>query len=177
MFRRPCAYWASYTCLVSHVFNVLFLSDLFLLRNRSIIRDELRTLRNRTIQRLYNLFNVEGLPFTLNHTYLKEYKDKFLQHYKEIRRRSRGQDLVVRRLAGTGSPEPELDGTTQQGAHEGHSKDLTTLVETLQKLGLPCTPADLHRLLPEDECEPALDIMASVRAYFQGLSRFSIVFF
>lgn len=143
------------------------------------MRDELRILRSRTVQRLYNLFNVEGLPFTLNHTYLQEYKDKFLQHYREIRRRSRGQDLIIRRLTGPGSSEPDPDEVRLQPIAqqnpESSSKELAILVGTLQKLGLPCTPADLHRLLPDDECEPALDIMASVRAYFQGNTAFALL--
>ncbi|KAF8510028.1 hypothetical protein JB92DRAFT_3119326 [Gautieria morchelliformis] len=36
----------------------------------------------------------------------------------------------------------------------------------LARFGLSC-PNDLHRLLPDDDLEPALDVIASVRAYFQ----------
>jgi len=89
--------------------------------------------------------------------YLKEYKDKFLAHYRDIRRRSRGQDAIVRRFqASEGIVSTQLRNDIE---------DLTIL---LHRFGLTCTPADLPRLLPEDELEPALDIMATVRAYFQG---------
>jgi hypothetical protein len=90
--------------------------------------------------------------------YLKEYKAKFLAHYRDIRRRSKGQDAIIRRFQ-------ELEGaiTTHQSDVE-----LTNLTGILQRFGLTCSPNDLHRLLPEDELEPALDIIATVRAYFQG---------
>ncbi|KAF8510018.1 hypothetical protein JB92DRAFT_3119320 [Gautieria morchelliformis] len=109
----------------------------------AIIREQLRLLHETTLQRLNRLLSVEGLPFTLNHMYLKAYKDKFLAHYRDIRR----QKAKIR--------------FTQLGTH---SLDLTLF---LQRFGLSCTPNDLHRLLPDDDLEPALDVVASVRAYFQ----------
>ena len=124
---------------------------------RAIVREQLRSQHDTTLQRLNGLLSVEGLPFTLNHMYLKEYKDKFLAHYRDIRRRSKGQDTIVRRLQ-------ESEGTVNT-----HSRaELVDLTGLLQRFGLTCTPKDLHRLLPEDDLEPALDIIATVRAYFQG---------
>lgn len=124
---------------------------------RTIVREQLYALHEYTLQRLNGLLSVEGLPFTLNHMYLKEYKDKFLAHYRDIRQRSRGQDVIIRRFQGSDA----LISTQLRNDIE----DLTVL---LRRFGLACTPADLPRLLPEDELEPALDIMATVRAYFQG---------
>ena len=124
---------------------------------RAIVREQLRSLHETTLQRLNGLLSVEGLPFTLNHMYLKEYKDKFLSHYRDIRRRSMGQDTIVHRLQ-----EPEGILATQP------RPELVDLTALLQRFGLTCTPKDLHRLLPEDDLEPALDIIATVRAYFQG---------
>lgn len=125
--------------------------------SRAIVREQLHSLHETTLQQLNGLLSVEGLPFTLNHTYLKEYKNKFLAHYRDIRQRSKGHDTIVRRLQ-----EPE--GTVAAPAHP----KLADLTDLLQRFGLTCTPKDLHRLLPEDELEPALDIIATVRAYFQG---------
>ena len=111
-----------------------------------------------TLQRLNSLLSVEGLPFTLNHMYLKEYKAKFLAHYRDIRRRSKGQDAIVHRFQ-------ELNKVV---ATDRPNLELMNLTGILQRFGLTCSPNDLHRLLPEDELEPALDIIATVRAYFQG---------
>ncbi|KAF8589012.1 hypothetical protein K439DRAFT_1333756 [Ramaria rubella] len=124
-------------------------------RVMAIVREKLRTLHGTTLQRLNNLLSVEGLPFTLNHMYLKEYKDKFLTHYRDIRRRSKGQDTIVRRFQIS-------EGAVSTQLHN----ELVDLTELLQRFGLTCTTADLHRLLPEDGFEPALDIIATVRAYF-----------
>ena len=45
---------------------------------------------------------------------------------------------------------------------------------SLAAIGLPGVKAeDLAKLLPPDRMEPALMIMADVRAYFQGVSSFS----
>ncbi|KAF8510023.1 hypothetical protein JB92DRAFT_3144495 [Gautieria morchelliformis] len=103
----------------------------------AIIREQLRLLHETTLRRLKRLLSVEGLPFTLNHMYLKDYKDKFLAHYRDIRR----QKAKIRLFA----------------AFKTHRGLLT------------CTPNDLHRLLPDDDLEPALDVIASVRAYFQAV--------
>jgi hypothetical protein len=47
----------------------------------------------------------------------------------------------------------------------GVSKVLAGLVD-IGMVGVQ--PEDLPKLLPSDEMEPALDIMADVRSYFQG---------
>ncbi|KIJ25994.1 hypothetical protein M422DRAFT_192801, partial [Sphaerobolus stellatus SS14] len=122
----------------------------------SIVRDQLRNLSDKAMQHLNSLLSVEGLPFTLNHSQLREYKEAFLAHYKDIRRRSKGQDAIVRRFQ-----DSEAVLSTQ------FRNDLTDLTELLQRFGLPCTPTDLQRLLPEDKFDPALDIIATVRAYFE----------
>lgn len=46
---------------------------------------------------------------------------------------------------------------------------MSLVLSNLNKVGLPgIQPTDLARLLPPDQNEPALHIMASVSAYFQG---------
>jgi len=112
---------------------------------------------DKTLQRLNSLLSIEGLPFTLNHAQLQEYKDEFLAHYRDIRRRSKGQDTIVQRLQQT-------EGVVSAQLNN----ELLDLVELLRQFGLPCKPADLHRLLPEDGLAPALDIIATVRAYFES---------
>ncbi|KIJ46924.1 hypothetical protein M422DRAFT_249668 [Sphaerobolus stellatus SS14] len=122
----------------------------------SIVRDQLRNLSDKAMQHLNSLLSVEGLPFTLNHSQLREYKEAFLVHCKDIRRRPKGQDAIVRRFQ-----DSEVALSTQ------FRNDLTDLTELLQRFGLPCTSTDLQRLLSENKFDPALDIIATVRAYFE----------
>ncbi|KIJ25989.1 hypothetical protein M422DRAFT_273000 [Sphaerobolus stellatus SS14] len=101
----------------------------------SIVRDQLRNLSDKALQHLNSLLSVEGLPFTLNHSQLREYKEAFL--------------------------DSEAALSTQ------FRNDLIDLTKLLQRFGLPCTPTNLQRLLPEDKFDSALDIIATVRAYFE----------
>ena len=89
--------------------------------------------------------------------YLKEYKDKSLAHYRDIRPNSKGEDTIVRRLQ-----EPEGIVLTHP-----RPKLLVDLTDLLPSSGLTFMPKDLYRLLPEDDLEPALDIIATALAYFK----------
>ncbi|KAF8991459.1 P-loop containing nucleoside triphosphate hydrolase protein [Cyathus striatus] len=104
---------------------------------------------------------VEDRPFSLNDHYLADYKEKFLTHFKSAR------DKQVNKTAidNIKSYSPSTTGVgISSSTQYGISKVLTGLAE----MGITGVQAeDLARLLPSDKMEPALVIMADVRAYFQ----------
>jgi len=105
------------------------------------------------------------MPFSLNTHYLADYKDKFLAHYKGAREKyDRGALIDVidkcnkkpRKSSKTDWPESEPTG-------------IDKVLAGLAEMGISgVKPEDLPKLLPPDRMEPALLIMADVRAYFQG---------
>ena len=118
------------------------------------------------------LLQLESSPFSLNTHYLSDYKAKFLAYYKAAREKYETSDLIkhidnhnsstvnlgVQQLASRSSVPPVTQLT-------GIAKVLSGLSE----IGLTGIKAeDLANLLPTDRMAPALEIMAEVRAYFQG---------
>jgi hypothetical protein len=51
---------------------------------------------------------------------------------------------------------------------KNESDPITKILAGLSEIGITAKAEDLPRLLPSDPMEAALNIMASVRAYFQG---------
>src|ERR1700722_3975744 len=104
--------------------------------------------------------DLERRAFTLNTHYYSDYKDKFLSYYRGCREKDADSTLMAR----------------LQEYKEYKSKfptELQTAVSqilaSLPKVGITAAKAiDLAKLLPPDPMEPALIIMAGVRAYFQG---------
>jgi hypothetical protein len=97
------------------------------------------------------LIEEEQEPFTMNAHYYMEYRSKFLAHYKDARMKAKSN--FTRNLE---------DHNMGQAISE-------TLI-SLTRLGLErVDAASLAKLLPPDPMEPAVEIMADVRAYFQGL--------
>ncbi|RDB20697.1 Interferon-induced GTP-binding protein Mx [Hypsizygus marmoreus] len=131
-------------------------------RVRVLIQDHLMKCMERTEERIQWLLDLEDRPFSLNTHYLTDYRDKFLAYYKGAREKDRNAVLAkaisaystsARTTFGESSPQPT-----------GMAKVLAGLVE----IGVVGTkPADIAKVLPADEMEPALKIMADVRAYFQ----------
>jgi hypothetical protein len=111
------------------------------------------------------LLKLEARPFTLNTHYLADYRDKFISFYKAAREKETSGTISTQiddysRARKNYSPTREANPT-------GISRVLLGLTE----LGLEGIKAkDICKLLPEDHMEPAIRIMADVRAYFQGLS-------
>jgi len=109
-----------------------------------------------TEQRINFLLEEEQEPFTMNDHYFMDYRSKFLGYYKGIRQKS--QTTFIDNL--------ESD---EREAKVAVSKVITNLAE----LGLrPVDRSSLPRLLPPDPMESAIEIMAEVRAYFQGSNHF-----
>ena len=100
------------------------------------------------------LMEIESDPFTLNSPYLSDYREKFLSYYRRIRQDARTKN-------------GDLDGSdTNREENEGVMADALSL---LVRLGYEVSKQDLDRLLRPDTMEPALAVIASVRAYFQGM--------
>ena len=105
-----------------------------------------------TEQRINFLLEEEHEPFTMNDHYFMDYRSKFLGYYKGIRQKS--QTTFIDNLEG--------DGREARSA-------VSRVISGLSELGLhPVHRSSLPRLLPPDPMESAIEIMAEVRAYFQG---------
>ncbi|KAJ7831451.1 P-loop containing nucleoside triphosphate hydrolase protein [Mycena olivaceomarginata] len=98
----------------------------------------------------------EDGPLTLNEHYLADYKTKFLSHYKSTREKTQNPVLAnaieAHRLVSSPAAYPGI----------------AQVLAGLAAVGLNGIDAeDLVKLLPPDRMDPALNIMADVRAYFQ----------
>ena len=107
-------------------------------------------------------------PFSLNTHYLSDYKTKFLTFYR-AERQSHDQTGLSLASALASFNQTQGQGTTNS------SSGLVKIMEGFAAMGLSGINAnDLKKLIPEDEMDPALMIMADVRAYFQRMCYSSI---
>jgi len=118
---------------------------------------------DRTKERISWLINVEKRPYTLNTHYYSDYRTKFLSFYRGCRE--------------TGDNSEVMKNLQSYKPHVGKSRTSPTPFQTsmaqilsaLPQVGITGTQAtDLAQLFAPDPMEPALYIMAGVRAYFQG---------
>jgi hypothetical protein len=189
------AFWSSGSSTLSIDFRS---TNCLLLPLRHIAREHLKKCLSATESQIDWLLRLEGRPFTLNSHYLSDYKDKFLAHYKGLRRQDlRATHNLMQKPSVSVKPSVPAPILTK-GTNTGNIPDVfkfssTTLaapgsssqfqsMESLMRdemvnavmagladLGFHgLTAADLAKLLPPDEMEPAINIMAEVRAYFQG---------
>jgi hypothetical protein len=169
------------------------------LLSRHIAREHLKKCLSAAESQIDWLLRLESRPFTLNSHYLSDYKDNFLSHYKGLRQ----QDLhtihnnpmqkpsvpalVLTKGTSTGSgkdvfkfgnPTVVAPGSSSQSQPSlSTDEKVNTVMAGLADLGFHgLTAADLAKLLPPDEMEPAINIMAEVRAYFQGKTFHRTVF-
>jgi hypothetical protein len=97
---------------------------------------------------------LEERPFSLNTHYLADYKDKFLAYYKGYREKDANSNLMANIRTYPAEHNPI--------APYGISKIMAGLVEA-GVTGMK--PSDLVRLLPADQMEPAINIMAVSRGH------------
>ncbi len=129
---------------------------------RLFVQDYLKLQLQRTEEKVDWLYSLEDLPFTLNTHYLADYNAKFFAYYKGARQRASSGD-VISKLQGLQSGV----GTTSV---QYTTTNITNAISALAAIGIEGVKAnDLAKLLPPDQMEPALSIMAEVRAYFQGM--------
>ncbi|THU86328.1 hypothetical protein K435DRAFT_868411 [Dendrothele bispora CBS 962.96] len=124
---------------------------------RVIMQEHLKNRLEATQSRIDWLFELELRPFTLNTHYMADYREKFMAHYKGARH-EHSNTMLMQQI---NSYSPPTDPSSQD--QNPVSKVLSGLVQ-VGMFGVKAT--DLPRLL-SDPMEPALDIMADVRAYFQ----------
>jgi hypothetical protein len=117
------------------------------------MKEHIERCADATAQRIDSLLEEEEEPFTMNQHYYMEYRQNFLAHYKEARLRAKSQFKRT------------LDNTGDRNVMGAISETLSSLT----RLGLEAANASaLTKLLPSDPMDPAIEIMADVRAYFQG---------
>ena len=104
-------------------------------------------------QHINSLLEEEQEPFTMNEHYYLEYRANFFAYYKGARMRAKSN--FIRNL----EDHRDLDMVTA----------LNEAMSSLTRMGLHGVNASsLASLLPPDPVEPAVGIMADVRAYFQS---------
>ncbi|KIL62473.1 hypothetical protein M378DRAFT_179683 [Amanita muscaria Koide BX008] len=157
-------------------------------RVRIMMQDHVKRCWERTEERIEWLLEIEERPATLNTHYLADYRDKFLAFYKGARARDLNPHLhnsINSHLQHT-SHAPSIfsfDSSAKGGSSPKVQvpQDVGGVAKVLQgllELGITnVKPEDISKLLPSDPMEPALEIMAEVRAYFQVSNAMSTVAF
>jgi hypothetical protein len=102
------------------------------------------------------LYLLEERPFSLNTHYFSDYQAKFFTYYKSCREKHANVTL--------------MNGINLYKTHgANHQPNVAHILSGLANLGLAgVQPGDIAKLLPQDEFDTSLAIMADVRAYFQG---------
>ncbi|CAL1711881.1 unnamed protein product [Somion occarium] len=113
-----------------------------------------------TMDKLLWILDLEKRPRTLNAHYYADYRDKFLAHYRGSRRTDSEGTLI--------SKLERYDHSSRSPKTTDFRERMQGVLAGLTEIGIAgVKAADLPKLLPSDPFEPALDIMATVRAYFQ----------
>ncbi|KAG6883980.1 hypothetical protein C0993_002309 [Termitomyces sp. T159_Od127] len=137
-------------------------------RVKVLLHSHLNECMERAEERIDWLIKLEDRPFSLNTHYLTDYKEKFFAHYRAAREKDRNPKLMNAIQQYSPSPSSLIFKNSYAASppvQTGIEKALAGLVEA-GLVGL--RPEDLARLIEPDGMEPALAIMADVRAYFQG---------
>jgi len=105
---------------------------------------------------------IEEVPFTQNEHYFFSYRNNLCSRYKALFRESRGEASLI-------------DALGRYNDHDAFTRDpefwedINIILARLATRGIHGVQAiDLAKLLPSDSMDPAIEIMAEVRAYFQG---------
>ena len=134
--------------------------------NRTIIQQHIKHCLERTEERISWLLELEDWPFSLNTHYLSDYKDKFLAHYKGTREKYERFDIISK----IKTYKSEFSaGSFGKNRISVQPTGIAKIMAGLAEIGMSgVKPEALSSLFPSDSMEPALAIMAGVRAYFQG---------
>ena len=107
------------------------------------------------------LLKLERSGHTRNDFYYREYKDKFLSHFK-LQRELAGPSTLLRDLnnmASSSGPQPGAQFVNH----------VNQAISALGKAGFSgISPLQLAKLLPPQSSDPALEDMAAVCAGFEG---------
>jgi hypothetical protein len=125
--------------------------------------EHIRNCGDKTKERIGWLMNVEKRPYTLNTHYYSDYKDKFLSFYRGCR--EMGNNGQIMKNLQSYKPIVPNSYSTPTPVQTG----VAQVLSALPQIGITGTQApDLAKLFAPDPMESALNIMAGVRAYFQG---------
>jgi hypothetical protein len=128
------------------------------------VSEHIKQCGDRTKERIDWLLELEKRPYTLNTHYYSDYKDKFLSFYRGCREKADNPQF----MADLQKYRPHVPNQISEA--NSFQNGMAAILSGLPKVGITGTrPADIARLFPSDPMEPALNIMAGVRAYFQGL--------
>jgi hypothetical protein len=134
-------------------------TSLIVARNRVIVVEHIRKCAEEARDRIKWLLSLEDWPFTLNEHYYGDYKQKFHRHYRSV------FDAVD--TEGVGA---EFHAFNYSDAEEYLKDAMSHILRGLASFNLSnVAPADLAKLLPPNPQEPAITVMAEVRAYYHGL--------
>lgn len=141
---------------------------------RAHIRESARDMA----EKLEGLCRSEASPYTQNEHYFFDYKARFLRRYRLMYKQSMGssQGLVASLQnhdsadhVGIPGRESVMSNTSDRDEFYHRGRAINAALSALSSIGIEgICPADFINLLPSDDMGPALDIMAEVRAYFQG---------
>ena len=109
------------------------------------------------------LLKLEQSGHTRNDCYYREYKDKFLSHFKLQRESAAGITLLrdLNNMASPNGPQP----------HAQFINNINQVKSTLGRAGFPGIDVpQLAKLLTSQSSDPALEDMAAVCAGFEGAS-------
>ncbi|KZV86781.1 hypothetical protein EXIGLDRAFT_774260 [Exidia glandulosa HHB12029] len=126
----------------------------------------------RIVLRMEMLKETESI-YTQNEHYLEAYKAKFLGHYKQVRMKQpppppRPSSVEASRSGIYDDYEPVIYNDPYQHVRSPQVDPTDAAVRALQAAGYTHVKStDLPKLLPSHGLDPAFDIMAEVRAYFQ----------
>ena len=143
---------------------------------RAIIHQHITQCFEKAQERIAWLLKLEDKPFSLNTHYLADYRAKYLAHFKGSREQQDNMDLIKYIDAHNLPPPPPPPAIFSTEAtikpvdpFDFFQPSVKSALASLAAIGLTGVKAeDLPKLLPPDRMEPALVIMADVRAYFQG---------
>jgi len=116
-------------------------------------------LAHSTMERLRWLISLEESPFTLNEHYFTSNRETYLASYRESRARPVLQPQAVQHTY------VHREGISQRGTSTLSAEEAA--LSALASLGYQIKAEDLKKLLPSDEYEEELIVMAEVRAYWQ----------
>ncbi|KAG8916491.1 hypothetical protein FRC02_003804 [Tulasnella sp. 418] len=135
--------------------------------------DEVRAVFLKTIDehavsartKIESLCELEVNPYTQNDQYFLEYRENLLKRYRDLYRQSRGQHTLINNLKKYNA---DVAGPLSPTPYDDFWVNVNVILNSLEKIGINgCKADDLTLLLPKDSMDPALEIMAEARAYFQ----------
>ncbi|KAI0925224.1 hypothetical protein AcW1_007088 [Taiwanofungus camphoratus] len=131
-----------------------------------VVADYIESCCKTANSRVLWLLELEKSPSTLNTHYHMNYKDNFLAYYRGHRQSDTSGHLTSK-LKRYNAYCTVTKGETKPKS-TAFDQSVSKVLSGLSELGINgAKPTDLYKLLPSDPYEPALDIMATVRAYFQ----------